>query len=157
MLEVLRRGRSVTQLAWAYRSVRPEAGFAEFEDFLQAPAQSEARIAELYDGSDPLGLSISDHGRVAGIDPLELWLATYVYRYPGAPQQDLLDASASVRQAAADRYDFTSALPPQILQMLGPTLESLMTDLTSEPCRSVRPDGQTDRAPPSRDTCRSPQ
>jgi len=353
VLEILRRGRSVTQLAWAYRSVRPEAGFAEFQDFLQAPALSEARIAELYDGSDPLGLSISDRGRLAGMDPLELWLATYVYRHPGAPQQDVLDASASVRQeiydarspharpaapdrrigsipeteafreihrawarlgypfeslmpsyataigssadrpddltelvgillndgihypvqrveelhyaagtpyetvlrrspprgervlsseiaavvraamvagvtrgtarrafgavraadgsplligaktgtgdnrfrvmgrdglvredraidrtatvvffigdrfygtitafvsgAAADRYSFTSALPLQILRMLGPTVEALSAGLTTEPCRSVRPYGQTDRGPPSQDICRPPQ
>jgi len=65
--------------------------------------------------------------------------------------------TAFVSGAAADRYDFTSALPLQILKMLGPTLEALMTDLTSEPCRSAHPYGQMDRAPPSRDTCRSPQ
>jgi len=351
VLESLRRGRSVTQLAWAYRSVKPEAGLAEFGNFYQP--LSEARIAELYDASDPIGLSISDRGRLAGMDPLELWLAAYLYRHPGALEQDVLDASASVRQqihderfphassaapdrrigsipeaeafreihrawrrlgypfeslmpsyataigssadrpdelaelvgillndgirypvqrveelhyaagtpyetvlrrspprgervlsseiaavvraamvagvtrgtarrafgavraadgsplligaktgtgnnrfrvvgrdglvsedraidrtatvvffigdrfygtitafvsgAAADRYNFNSSLPLQILKMLGPTLEALMTGLTSEPCRSVRPYGQTDRAPPSRDTCRSPQ
>jgi len=357
VLEAMRRGRSVTQLAWAYRSVTPEAGSAEFGDFLMASVQttalSDARTAELYDGSDPLGFSISDRGRLAGMDPLELWVAAYLYRHPGALQQDVLDASASVREqiyderspharpavpdrrigsipeteafreihgawarlgypfeslmpsyataigssadrpddlaelvgillndgirypvqrveelhyaagtpyetvlrrspprgervlsseiaavvraamvagvtrgtarrafgavraadgsplvigaktgtgdnrfrvvgrdgrisedraidrtatvvffigdrfygtitafvsgAAADRYSFTSALPLQILRMLGPTLEALMTGLTSEPCRSVRPYGQTDRARPSPDTCRSPQ
>jgi len=357
VLEALRRGRSVTQLAWAYRSVKSEAGFAEFSDFLRSPVQttalSDAHIAELYDGSDPLGFSLSDRGRLAGMHPLELWVAAYRYRHPSAQQQDVLDASASVRQeiyddrspharpaapdlrigsipeteafreihrawarlgypfeslmpsyataigssadrpddlselvgillsdgihypvqrveelhyaagtpyetvlrrspppgervlsaeiaavvrdamvagvtrgtarrafgavraadgsplligaktgtgnnrfrvvgrngiisedraidrtasvvffigdrfygtitafvsgAAADRYAFTSSLPVQILKMLGPTLEALMTDLTSEPCGSVRPYGQTDRARPSRDTCRSPQ
>ncbi len=350
VLEALRRGRSVTQLAWAYRSVTPEAGLAEFGHFFQP--LSDARIAELYDGSDPIGLSISDRGRLAGMHPLELWVAAYLYRHPGALQQDVLDASAAVRQqihdalfaharsapdrrigsipeaeafreihgawrrlgypfeslmpsyataigssadrpddltelvgillndgirypvqrveelhfaagtpyetllrrspprgervlsseiaavvraamvagvtrgtarrafgavraadgspvligaktgtgdnrfrvvgrdglvgedraidrtatvvffigdrfygtitafvsgAVADRYDFTSSLPLQILKMLGPTLEALMTGLTSEPCRSVRPYGQTDRAPSSRDTCRSHQ
>jgi membrane peptidoglycan carboxypeptidase len=350
VLETLRRGRSLTQLAWAYRSVTPEAGLAEFGHFFQP--LSDARSAELYDGSDPIGLSISDRGRLAGMQPLELWVAAYLYRHPGALQQDVLDASASVRQeiydelspharpaapdrrigsipeteafrevhrawarlgypfeslmpsyataigssadrpddlselvgillndgirypvqrveelhyaagtpyetvlrrspprgervlsseiaavvraamvagvtrgtarrafgavraadgspllvgaktgtgdnrlrvvgrdglvsyrvidrtaavvffigdrfygtitafvsgAVADRYVFTSALPLQILKMLGPTLEALVTDLTSEPCRSVRPYGQMDRAPPSRDTCRSPQ
>jgi membrane peptidoglycan carboxypeptidase len=104
VLEALRRGRSVTQLAWAYRSVKPEAGLAEFGDFLRspvpegAPALSDARIAELYDGSDPLGFSISDRGRLAGMHPLELWVAAYLYRHPGTLQQDVLDASASVRQ-----------------------------------------------------------
>jgi hypothetical protein len=347
----------VTQLAWAYRSVTPETGSAEFGDFLRASVQttalSDARIAELYDGSDPLGFSVSDRGRLAGMHPLELWVAAYLYRHPGALQQDVLDASASVREqiyeerspharpavldrrigsiseteafremhrawarlgypfeslmpsyataigssadrpddlaelvgillndgirypvqrveelhyaagtpyetvlrrspprgervlsseiaavvraamvagvtrgtarrafgavraadgsplvigaktgtgdnrfrvvgrdgrvsedraidrtatvvffigdrfygtitafvsgAAADRYSFNSSLPLQILKMLGPTLEALMTGLTSEPCRSVRPYEQTDRARPSPDTCRSPQ
>lgn len=104
VLEALRRGRSVTQLAWAYRSVTPEAGLAEFGDFFRlhvaerAPALSDARIAELYDGSDPTGFSISERGRLAGMHPLELWLAVYLRRHPGARQQDVLDASASVRQ-----------------------------------------------------------
>jgi membrane peptidoglycan carboxypeptidase len=106
LLEALRRGRSVTQFAWAYRSVTPEAGFAEFGDFLRSPAQtatlSDAYIAELYDGSDPIGFSISDRARLAGMDPLELWLAAYLYRHPGVPQQDVLDASAAVRQEIYD-------------------------------------------------------
>jgi len=95
VLEALRRGQSLTQLAWAYRSVAPEAGLAEFGAFFRL---SDARIATLYDGSDPIGFSISDRGRLAGIHPLELWLAAYLYRHPGALQQDVLDASASVRQ-----------------------------------------------------------
>jgi membrane peptidoglycan carboxypeptidase len=95
VLEALRSGRSVTQLAWAYRSVAPRAGLAEFRAFFRL---SDARIAALYDGSDPIGFSISDRGRLAGMHPLELWLAAYSYRHPGALQQDVLDASASVRQ-----------------------------------------------------------
>ncbi len=95
VLEALRRGRSVTQLAWAYRSVRPEVGLAEFGDFFRL---SDARSEALYDASDPMGFSISDRGRLAGMHPLELWLAAYVYRHPSVLQQDVLDASASVRQ-----------------------------------------------------------
>ena len=37
VLEAMRRGRSGTQLAWAYRSLTPEAGLAEFGDFLRSP------------------------------------------------------------------------------------------------------------------------
>ena len=95
VLEALRHGRSMTQLAWAYRSVTPEAGLVEFGDFFRL---SDARIAALYDGSDPIGFSISDRGRLAGMHPLELWLAAYLYRHPGALLQDVLDASPSVRQ-----------------------------------------------------------
>jgi len=95
VLEALRRGQSVTQLAWAYRSVAPQAGLAEFGAFFQL---SDARGAALYDGSDPIGFSIADRARLADMPPLELWLAAYLYRHPGALQQDVLDASASARQ-----------------------------------------------------------
>jgi len=104
VLQASGRGRSLTQLAWAYRSVTPEAGLEEFGEFVRrhvaelVPHPSDARIAELYDGSDPMGISVSDRGRLAGMDPLELWLAAYLRRHPGAAQQEVLDASASVRQ-----------------------------------------------------------
>jgi len=109
VLEALTRGRSVTQLAWAYRSVTPEAGLGRFRAFVaeRAPSLSDAHIAKLYDGSDPIGFSISDRGRFAGMHPLELWLAAYLYRHPAALQQDVLDASASVRQEI-----FGGLLPP---------------------------------------------
>ncbi len=102
VLDALWRGRSATQLAWAYRSVTPEAGLEEFGEFFRRHvaelAPSDARIADLYDGSDPTGFSISDRARLAGMHPLELWLAAYLRRHPGALQQDVLDASASVRR-----------------------------------------------------------
>jgi len=102
VLEAFGRGLSVTQLAWAYRSVTPEAGLEEFGEFIRRhvaePAPADARIAELYDGSDPTGFSASDRGHLAGMHPLELWLAAYLRRHPGTLQQDVLDASASVRR-----------------------------------------------------------
>ena len=96
------RGRTAAQLAWVYRSVAPEAGIEVFGAFVRThgagPAPSGARIAELYDGSDPTGFSIGDRGHLAGVAPLELWLAAYLHQHPGASDQDVLDASASVRQ-----------------------------------------------------------
>ena len=99
-LHALGRDRSATQLAWAYRSVTPEAGLEEFgESFRRhVAAPSAARIAELYNGSDPTGFSIGDRAYLAGMHPLELWLAGYLHRHPGAPQLEVLDASASVRR-----------------------------------------------------------
>ena len=102
LLEVLGRGRSLPQLAWAYRSVTPEAGLGEFGEFVRRhvaePAPSDAYLAELYDRSDPTGFSISDRGHLAGMHPLELWVAAYLRRHPGAPLLEVLDASAAVRQ-----------------------------------------------------------
>ena len=104
LLEVLGRGRPVTQLAWAYRSVTPEAGLGEFGEFVRRhvaePAPSDAYLAELYDGSDPTGFSVSDCGHLAGMHPLDLWVAAYLRRHPGAPLQEVLDASASARREA---------------------------------------------------------
>lgn len=102
VLEALGRGRSVTQLAWAYRSVTPEAGLEEFGEFfrhhISEPVPSDARIAELYDGSDPTGFSISDRAHLAGLRPLDLWLAGHLRQHPGAPRLDAFDASASARR-----------------------------------------------------------
>jgi membrane peptidoglycan carboxypeptidase len=101
LLDALGRDRPATQLAWAYRAVMPEARLEEFGEFLRRhsvePAPSDARIAELYDESDPTGFSISDRGYLAGVHPLELWLAAYLGRHPDASQQEVLDASGLVR------------------------------------------------------------
>jgi hypothetical protein len=102
MLEDLGRGRSGTQLAWAYRSVTPEAGLEEFQAFIQrhveGPALSDASLVKLYDGSDPTGFSVPDRGHLAGMHPLELWLAGYLRRHPDAPRLEVLDASAVGRE-----------------------------------------------------------
>lgn len=106
VLDALGHGRSATQVAWAYRSVTPEAGLEEFGEFFRRhvaePAPSDARIAALYDGSDPTEFSISDRGHLAGMHPLELWLAEYLHRHPAAPRLEVLDSSASVRRAIYD-------------------------------------------------------
>jgi hypothetical protein len=98
VLDDLARGRSGAQLAWAYRSVTPEAGLQEFSAFFRrhaaGPAPSDASIGTLYDGSDPTGFSIPDRGRLAGMHPLELWLAAYMGRHPDARRMEVLDASA---------------------------------------------------------------
>jgi hypothetical protein len=98
VLDVLVRGQPVTRLAWAFRSVAPEAGLEEFGRFFRRHVSlSDARITELYDGSDPIEFSISDRGHLAGMHPLELWMAAYLRRHPGAPLREVLDASVFVR------------------------------------------------------------
>ena len=112
MLETLAGGRPATELAWAYRSVRPEAGREEFGEFLRhhvaEPVPSDARIAELYDGSDPTGFSLSDRAYLAGMHPLEIWLAAYLRQHPGAREPEVLDASAAVR-----REIYGGLVPPE--------------------------------------------
>ena len=127
VLEALGHGRSVTQLAWAYRSITPEAGLEAFGDFFRRhsaqPAPSDARTTELYDESDPTGFSISDRGHLAGMHPLELWLAAYLCQHPGAAEPEVVDASTSVR-----REIYGGLFPPPRLaapdQWIGPIAES---------------------------------
>ena len=101
-LEALGRHPSVSQLAWAYRSIAPEAGLEAFSEFLRRHfpelAPSDALIAALYDGSDPSGFSMSDRAHLAGMPPLELWLAAYMRGHPAATQGDVVDASTLVRR-----------------------------------------------------------
>jgi membrane peptidoglycan carboxypeptidase len=106
------RGRSETQLAWVYRSVAPAAGLEEFRAFVRRWAAdtglSDARIIDLYDGADPTGFSIADRAHLAGVPPLDLWLAAYLREHAGASQQDVFDASATIRQQLAG-----ARLPPR--------------------------------------------
>ena len=106
------RGRSEMQLAWVYRSVAPEGGLDEFRAFVRrwvadAPL-SDARIIDLYDGADPTGFSIADRAHLAGVPPLDLWLAAYLREHAGASQQDVFDASATIRRQIAG-----ARLPPR--------------------------------------------
>lgn len=127
VLEALGSGRSVTQLAWAYRSVAPEAGLEEFGEFFRRqvaePAPPDARIAELYDGSDPTGFSISDRGHLAATHPLELWTGAYLRRHSGASQMEVLGASHTVRREIHGGR-FSPARPTAPDQRIGSKLES---------------------------------
>src|SRR3546814_4543978 len=55
-------------------------------------------MRKLYDSYSPDRLSLSDRAYVSGIHPLELWLAGYLYRHPGASMREIVAASADVRQ-----------------------------------------------------------
>src|SRR3546814_3486806 len=61
------------------------------------PADAAA-MRKLYDSYSPDRLSLADRAYVSGIHPLELWLAGYLYRHPGASMREIVAASADVRQ-----------------------------------------------------------
>ena len=54
----------------------------------------------LYLSYSPDRMSLSDRGYVAGVHPMELWLVRYLQDHPGASWDEVLDASATVRQEA---------------------------------------------------------
>jgi membrane peptidoglycan carboxypeptidase len=103
-LETLVRDRALApgRLAWAFRTVAPEAGPEEFAAFVAAhsegTARSPDRVLELYTRADPARTSLVDRGFLAGIHPLELWLVEFRLRYPRATRAEVMDSSRDVRQ-----------------------------------------------------------
>ena len=89
------------RLAVVFRSLRPDADLAAFAAFLGArlpEPPSERELARLYDGHGPDRLNLNDRAYVAGLHPLELWLASYWQDEPGTTRSAMLEAAASVRQ-----------------------------------------------------------
>jgi len=96
---------SARRLAWAYRSVFPQGSREAFGRYLRAYAadgagMTPARVERLYLDSNPADLSWQDRGYLAGVHPLELWLARYLHTHPAASYGDMLSASTEVRKAA---------------------------------------------------------
>jgi membrane peptidoglycan carboxypeptidase len=90
------------RLAVVFRSVRPQASVAELRDFLAAhvPKSSfdDAAVEGLYAAYAADRYSLADRGYLAGVHPLELWLATYLQTHPGASRGEVLRASTAERQ-----------------------------------------------------------
>ncbi len=95
------------RLAVIYRSVRPEAGLAEFSLFLKSHipglALSDRKLEDLYTEYGPDKFSLSDRGYLARVHPLELWLLWYLNRHPNAGLAQILRVSVEERQ---DVYDW---------------------------------------------------
>jgi len=92
------------RLAAVFRSVRPDAGPAALRDFLRSrlPRQSldDDVVARLYAKYSPDRFSLADLGFIAGVHPLELWLAGYIQTHPEVSRAEALKASAAARQDA---------------------------------------------------------
>lgn len=89
------------RMATMFRSVRPEAGLAEFAAFMHkyASASLDADdLAKLYAGYGPEKFNLHDRGYISRIHPLELWLVNYLQTHSGGSRRDMIDASADVRQ-----------------------------------------------------------
>ena len=82
----------------------PHARLADLYKFLAAHLPqtqfTEAQLWDLYLTYSPDRMSLSDRGYVAGVHPMELWLVRYLQDHPGASWDDVMDASAEVRQEA---------------------------------------------------------
>jgi len=103
-LDAMVSARTLTpqRLAWAYRSVMPDAPLEDFAIFIRQHAGgiglSDARLAELYRISDPAQHPLVDLGYLAGIHPLEIWVVKYLIENPDATRAEVMEASRQVRQ-----------------------------------------------------------
>ena len=98
-------------LAIALRAVYPEASPEIVRDLLASRvpgrALSDKAMAELYEQAAPEAMPLVDRGFVAGVHPLELWVAGYLRRHPGAGMGQVVRASAAERQAVYSWLFFT--------------------------------------------------
>jgi hypothetical protein len=84
-----------------FRSLRPTADLAAFDAFLRArlaEPPSERELARLYDGHGPDRFNLNDRAYLAGLHPLELWLASWWQDHPATTRATMLEAAAAVRQ-----------------------------------------------------------
>lgn len=105
--EVLRalvrdRRLSPQRIAWAYRTVAPDATRDEFEFVLRtnqpdAEFQPET-IDDLFRRADPESQDLADLGYLASVHPLELWVARHFIENPGATRSQIIEESTQARQ-----------------------------------------------------------
>jgi membrane peptidoglycan carboxypeptidase len=90
------------RLAAAFYGLEPDAGVERLGAFiarrLPGADLSEATLQALHDKLGPGRWSLADRGYLAGVHPLELWVAAYLRGYPGATIREAVAASAEQRQ-----------------------------------------------------------
>jgi membrane peptidoglycan carboxypeptidase len=103
LAKLAHRTRPIAQrLAVVFRSVSPEADRAALGAFLTRylprASVSDNDLWDLYREYDVERFSLEDRGYLAGIHPLELWLAGYLQDHPVATRAEVTAASEAVRQ-----------------------------------------------------------
>lgn len=93
---------SPVRLAVIFRSVKPEADFRSFVNFvrenLPQSELSEKTLMSLYRRYAVDAYSLVDRGFLAQVHPLELWLLAYLHRSPQATLADAIRDSSKERQ-----------------------------------------------------------
>ena len=104
VLELLLQGIQPTpkRLTTIFRSVEPEAGPDELGSFLRShlpnSTLSDADITRIHDQYSPSRWDMADRGYLAHVHPLELWAVEYLHQHPEAKLDEIIEASADVRQ-----------------------------------------------------------
>jgi len=83
-----------------FRSLRPKASYAEFVAFMNKHMLTkldEARLHKLWREYPAERYNLSDRGYISGLNPLELWLITYLQSNPNASRRTILATSRPIR------------------------------------------------------------
>jgi membrane peptidoglycan carboxypeptidase len=102
---IARHGRpGLDRRAALFRSVRPDGSPADLGAFLAARSPEvrpdNEELAALYEKYGADRFSLADRAYLAGLHPLEIWVASYLIDHPGATRTEVLERSAPVRQEA---------------------------------------------------------
>jgi membrane peptidoglycan carboxypeptidase len=100
---VANRSRPVPhRIATVFRSVRPDAEYAEFRTFmlrrLPDAKLDEGELLKLFNSYGPDKFNLHDRGYIARLHPLELWLVNYLQQRPKASRAEVMAAGAEKRQ-----------------------------------------------------------
>ncbi|MDX2027594.1 MAG: transglycosylase domain-containing protein [Alphaproteobacteria bacterium] len=84
-----------------FRSLWPEATYEEFAAFMAQQVfretLGEARLRQLYKDYPVARYNLADRAYITGINPMELWLVSYLQANPRADRRSIMDASRPVR------------------------------------------------------------
>ncbi|PRC92039.1 transglycosylase domain-containing protein [Solimicrobium silvestre] len=90
------------RLAVIFRSIAPDASPAQFAKFVNTYSHSADldadELTKLYDKYSPQRFGLADRGYLAGVHPLELWVAGYLRQHPKATFSQTVEASSTERQ-----------------------------------------------------------
>ncbi len=94
---------SPRRLAAIFRSVRPDDSVELMQNFLASHADdhvSSGAARQMYARFAPNKFSLNDRGYLAGVNPLELWLVSYLYQHPHVTRSQVIAASSDQRKQA---------------------------------------------------------
>ncbi len=95
-----RAHKGATARAILFRSIRPQAGYAEFATYMKknmTAAFDEARLPKLFAEYPSDRYSLADRGYITGVNPMELWLVGYLLANPDATRRDIMAVSKPIR------------------------------------------------------------
>jgi len=97
LAQISRRGRAgLDRHVALFRAVVPKASFADLKAFLTAQRfahVSDPDLLELYEKYDPARFSLADRAYIAGVHPLEVWVASYLVEHPAASRAEVWEQS----------------------------------------------------------------